>query len=413
MDVKRHLLVAIAVFSGCSVFVAGQTPSADVTQWRGPNRDGVVASFTAPATWPESLTQKWKIEVGTGYATPLLVGNRMYIFSRQGGDEVMSAINPDTGAVLWHTGYPVSFKMHQAAVKHGEGPKSTPVFAGGKLFSVGMTGVITAFDAATGKQLWQKPGSSVVPMFTTHAFSPVVDRGVVVFHVGGHNEGALTGFDVNTGEVKWRSGGEGPGYGSPIVADLGGTRQLITITQGKMVSVDIASGKALWERPFVSSNFTNSGTPILYGQTIIASGNSEPAVAINVTRKGDEWVTEKVWDNADSPTRFSNSVLVRDAVFGLSSRNAGQYFSVDAKTGKTLWLSEPRQATNAAILRAGDTVFSLQDDGTLVVFKGNPTAFEVAKRYKVADSETWAQPTIAGNRIFVKDVSNLTLWTLN
>ena len=113
------------------------------------------------------------------------------------------------------------------------------------------------------------------------------------------------------------------------------------------------------------------------------------------------------------PYRLSNSVLVGDAVFGLSSKNSGQYFSADAKTGKTLWTSEPRQAGNAAIVRAGDVVFSLQDDGQLVVFRGGPTSFEPVRRYTVADSETWTQPTIIGNRIFVKDVSKLALWTLN
>src|SRR4029453_12700819 len=104
----------------------------------------------------------------------------------QGGDEVMSALDAENGKVLWKVGYPISFTMNSSAARHGEGPKSTPVFANGKLYSIGMTGVVTAFDAATGKQLWQKPGSSVVPMYTSHSFSPVADRGLVIFHVGGH-----------------------------------------------------------------------------------------------------------------------------------------------------------------------------------------------------------------------------------
>ena len=82
-----------------------------------------------------------------------------------------------------------------------------------------MTGIVTACDAASGKQLWQKPGDPKnVPTFTTHAFSPVVDRGLVIFHLGGHNDGALTAFDVNDGSQKWSWTGDGPGYGSPIVA---------------------------------------------------------------------------------------------------------------------------------------------------------------------------------------------------
>src|SRR5205823_8992534 len=143
----------------------------------------------------------------------------------------MTALDAESGRVLWQTGYPAMFTMQSAAVRHGMGPKSTPAFSNGRLFSIGMTGIVTAFDAATGKQVWQKPGSANVPMYTSHAFSPLVDRGLVIFHVGGHEGGALTAFDVNTGEVKWSWPGDGPGYGSPVIAELGGTRQLVTNTQ--------------------------------------------------------------------------------------------------------------------------------------------------------------------------------------
>jgi outer membrane protein assembly factor BamB len=404
--------VAVVVV-GLSISVVGQNRSGDYTQWRGPNRDGGVATFTPPASWPEKLTQKWKVEAGLGYATPLVVGNRIYLFSRVGDEEVMSAMDPENGKVIWRTGSAASFTMHSAATKHGMGPKSTPVFADGKLFSIGMTGIIRAFDAATGKQLWQKPGSMPLPMFTSHSFSPLVDRGLVIFHTGGHMAGALTAFDVNTGAQKWSWAGDGPGYGSPVIAELGGTRQLVTITQGKLVSLDPAAGTLLWERPYVSANFTNAVTPVVYGQTLIVSGNGGPTVAYSVTKKNNEWDIATAWENADIPYRLSNSVLIGDTLFGLSSRNSGQYFSVDAKTGKTLWSSEPRQAGNAAIVKAGNLAFSLEDDGELVVFRSAAAGVEIVKKYTVAESETWTQPTLSGNRIFVKDVSNLTLWTVN
>jgi outer membrane protein assembly factor BamB len=385
----------------------------DWTQWRGPNRDGAIPSFTAPQTWPAQLTQRWKVEVGLGYATPIVVGDKVYMFARKGENEVMMALDAATGKQLWENSYPVSFTMQSATTRHGPGPKSTPVFANGRLYSIGMIGTVTAWDAATGKPVWRKEGNSGnVPMFTTHAFSPLIDRGLVIFHVGGHDKGALTAFDMNTGDEKWSWRGDGPGYGSPIFAELGGTRQIVTITQGKLIGIDPATGSLLWERPFVSSNFTNAMTPVLYEQSLIMS-NGGPMTAVAVRKQNNEWITETAWENADVPARFSNAVIVRDMLFGLSSRNSGQYYSVDAKTGKTLWTSQPRQAGNAAILKAGDLVFSLEDDGELVIFRPGASAFEAVQRYKLAETDTWTQPTISGNRIFVKDISTLTLWTLN
>jgi outer membrane protein assembly factor BamB len=410
MRTQQQIVLALMmlVLTGAA---AAQAP--DWSQWRGPNRDGAVRSFAEPKPWPDMLSQKWKVEVGSGYATPLAVGDRVYMFARQDENEVMSALESATGKVLWRTSYPASFTMQKAAARHGPGPKSTPVFSNGRLYSIGMTGVVTAYDAATGKQLWQKPGSTTVPMYTTHSFSPLVEKGVVIFHVGGHNEGALTAYDLNTGDVKWSWRGDGPGYGSPIVADFAGTRQIVTITQGKLVSVDAASGALLWERDFASPNFTNSITPIVYGQTLIVGSGSIPTTAISVTKQGNQWATATAWENADVPVRMSNGVIVRDMLFSMSTRNMGQYFSVDAKTGKTLWMSEGRQAGNAALVRAGDVVFSLEDDGDLVVFRGSPTSFDVVKRYKVAEGDTWTQPTISGSRIFVKDLTSLALWSLN
>jgi outer membrane protein assembly factor BamB len=169
MNRKRRLLVFACVSVGLATVAGADRALADLTQWRGPNRDGAVPSFREPAAWPEKLTQRWKVEVGLGYATPLLVAERIYLFTRQGEQETMLALSAADGKQLWKTGYPVQFTMHTAAARHAAGPKSTPVFANGKLYSIGMTGIVTAFDAATGRQLWQKPGSDIVPMYTTHA----------------------------------------------------------------------------------------------------------------------------------------------------------------------------------------------------------------------------------------------------
>jgi outer membrane protein assembly factor BamB len=250
-------------------------------------------------------------------------------------------------------------------------------------------------------------------MYTSHAFSPVVEGNQVIFYTGGHDKGALTAFDLNTGDVRWAWTGDGPGYGSPMIGTFGGTRQLVAITQGKLVGVDVSNGGLLWERPFVSANFTNSITPVVHGDLVIGWGHNGPMTAVRPARVNGRWAADMVWENPDLPGRMSNAVVMRDRMFGLTSRNAGQYYVLDPKTGRTLWTSEGRQARQAAIQSAGDLAFSLEDDGELVVMRVGATTAEPVRRYKLTDVETWTQPVISGNRVFVKDISSLMLWTLN
>ena len=183
----RTFLIGVAAVLGVASAVGGQGRPADWPQWRGPNRDGAVASFAEPKAWPEQLTRKWKVDVGIGYATPILIGNRVFVYSRRDDDETLTALEAETGKAIWQSKYPAPYTMHPAAVRHEKGPKSTPTFANGKLYTLGMSGIVTAFDAATGKQLWQKPASVPGPLYGT-AMSPLVDRGLVIVHVGSHNQ---------------------------------------------------------------------------------------------------------------------------------------------------------------------------------------------------------------------------------
>jgi outer membrane protein assembly factor BamB len=412
MTLKKAALVSIVAAWGLTGAAAGQS-AVDWPQWRGPNRDGTLATFAEPRSWPEQLTERWKVEVGTGYATPVVVGNRVYVFSREQENEVMRALDADSGNVVWKTSYAAPFKMNPATARHGPGPKSTPTYADGRLFTLGMSGIVTAFDAATGKQLWQKPAPAVGPMFHT-AQSALVDRGAVILHVGGHNQGALTAFDPATGAVKWTWNGDGPGYGSPIVAEIGGTRQVITFSQESLVGVDAANGRLLWRVPFESRAITNSITPLVYdGRLVIVSGQEKPLTAYAITKRNDQWSADVAWENPRLSLSFSNAVLVGDAVFSMSAMNSGQFFWADAKTGKTLWTSNPRQAGNAAIVRAGSLLLVLKDDAELMVARANPGTFEAIKTYTVASSATWPAPAVSGNRIFVKDISTVALWTVN
>lgn len=394
------------------LFVIGATAATaqDWPQWRGPNRDGR-ASFEAPGSWPSALEQQWQIEVGTGYATPLLVGDRIYMFSRQGDEEVMTALDAATGNQIWRTAYAAPFQMFSATAVHGPGPKSTPTYADGRIFAFGMTSLLTAFDAETGEQLWQLPEPSAQPMYHT-AMSPLVDGDAVIIHRGGPGDTALGAYDVDTGEVIWEWEGDSPAYGSPIVAEFGGTRQVITFTHQNMIGLARDDGRLLWRREFVTPSNTTAQTPIIHDDTVIQAGRENGFTAFRVVSGAGGWTTEDVWHTDEVSLHMTNGVVVDGVLYGLSHLNSGQYFGLDLGTGEVLWTSPGRQATNAAMVSAGNTVFSIQDNAEMVVLNASRTAFEPLQRYEIASSETWAQPAISGNRFFVKDVSRLTLWTL-
>src|SRR5688572_518191 len=202
-------------------------------QWRGPMRDGAVVAFAEPKAWPEQLKLKWKVKVGTGHSSPVVSGRRVYLHSRDGEQEVVRAVDLATGKQLWQDSYPVTYTVARAAAAHGKGPRATPAVANGKLYTFGITGILSSYDIKSGKLRWRKDTSSQFnnsfPDYGV-ASSPVVDRGLLIVNAGGHS-GALIAYNAETGEEKWSWKAESASYASPIVANLGGSRQVITVSQ--------------------------------------------------------------------------------------------------------------------------------------------------------------------------------------
>jgi outer membrane protein assembly factor BamB len=362
------------------------------------------------------LRQRWKINVGAGHSSPLVISSSVYLHSRQGEYEVVASYDLNTGKTIWQDKYPAAYTMNPAALGHGKGPKSTPVYNNGKLYVLGITGVLSSYDALKGKLLWRKDFAgrfkSTSPDFGT-ASSPIVDRGLLIAYVGGSDSGALIAFDAVTGEEKWSWNGDGPGYATPIITEIAGKRQIVTQSQQNIIGVWVDNGSLLWKIPFTTDYVQNIVTPIQYKDLLIFSGVNKGVFAVRVGWRSNRWVTETIWENKEVSMYMNSPLLAGDSLFGMSHKNKGQFFCLDAATGKTRWTSDPRQGENAAMLIAGDTIFSLTNDADLIITSAADRGAKVVKKYRVADKPTWSHPTIISKNILIKDETTLAVWSLD
>src|SRR5688572_20293189 len=181
----RRICLALLIVNFSLPAVQVQSPAA-WPQWRGPARDGVASAFTVPVTWPAQLTKKWSSTVGAGHSSPVVSGNRVVVHTRQGTREIVAAYDLQSGKQLWQDGVEAPYTMNPAATGHGPGPKSTPAIGYGRVFTLGISGIFSAHDLASGKLVWRKNAPMAPPEFGT-ASSPLVDGGLVFAFLGGTN----------------------------------------------------------------------------------------------------------------------------------------------------------------------------------------------------------------------------------
>jgi len=380
------------------------------SQWRGPNRDGKLSESLVPKTWPQSLTPVWQIEVGEGYASPVMGEELVFTHTRDGDMEVVSAVWLQDGKVAWQHTYPAPFTKNQYAVTRGKGPFATPTYHDGRLYTLGVNGLLLCLDAESGKVLWQssfKERVDTSKLFCGAAMSPLIAQDVCIVHVGDDIDGALMGHDPETGKILWRWTEQGPGYASPILVDIQQTQQMVTLTDEACVSVAPATGEVLWQVPFRDEWHENIVTPVAYGETIILSGVRKGTLAILPKKNEQGWTTEQLWLNDEVPMYMSSPVMMDGILFGLSSKRKGHFFSLAPETGKILWQSEGRDAKNAAFVVSGQSVFITTVDGELLVMKRNGSRLEEIRRYDVADRPVWTHPIILGDGVIIKDEVSL------
>lgn len=396
----------LGILTGLLVFVCS-AQAEDWNTWLGPRRDCSSSEKFEP--WKGNPKVEWKIPVGEGHSSPVVANGRVYLHTRVKGKEAeeLAAYDAATGKTAWTTSYPRG--PFQSVF--GFGPRGTPTVANGKIFTFGVTGILSCFNEADGKILWQHDTLTqfnAANLFFGASCSPLLYKDKVIVQVGGQGA-SLVAFNTGDGAVAWKSLNDKATYSSPILCDLMGATSLFALTQQGLVCLDPETGKQFWKYPLVDRLNESSTTPILLGETILASSVTFGSVGIKLD-EGRQYIQS--WKNGSLTCYFATPVPVgKDHVYmvtgGLLPPPESHLHCVDIKTGKILWTKKKVGQYHASLIKgANNRLLMLEDTGHLTLIEPDGKEYKELSRSKVC-AHTWAHPAAANARIFLRDDKDL------
>ena len=390
--------------------------AADWPQWRGPTRDGQIAG---PA-WPDKLDtnhlqQVWRVELGPSYSGPIVSADR--VFTTESKDkkfEVVTAFDRKTGKELWRAQWEGAMTVPFFAKSNGDWIRSTPALDGDRLYVSGMRDVLVCLDTASGTQRWRmdfvKELKSPEPDFG-FVCSPLVDGDAVYVQAGA----SVAKLDKLTGKLLWRSlqdkgGMWGSAFSSPVIATLGGQRQVIVQTREKLAGLSLADGKVLWEQPVEAFRGMNILTPIVFGDGVFTSAYGGKTHLFRVEQKDGKWSVSQAW--TDKVQGYMSTPVVVDGHAYQHAKNE-RIRCIDLKTGAEKWMTGESHGKYWSFVAQGDRILGLNQRGSLYLLRANNEKFEQLDKRKVSEGETWAHLAVAGDQIFIRELNALTVWRWN
>ncbi|MBI3404211.1 MAG: PQQ-like beta-propeller repeat protein [Acidobacteria bacterium] len=403
----RWLLTAILSFS----FFHSPLVAQDWPQWRGPTRDGVVPAKSFPSDFAFPGKKLWRVEIGEGYSSPVVSGGRAFVHSRRDAEEIVTAVDLVSGKMIWEGKYLAPFTKNQYASKMAKGPASTPLVAGKRLITFGITGIVSAWNTETGALLWRKDYSDSVDsskLFTGTAASPLFENGAVIIQVGSDiHGGRLLALEPAIGAERWVWRGAGPGYASPSVITVGGVGQIVICTEGSLEGIDPKSGGTLWSVPFPDEWHENIMTPVWTGTHLIVSGPRQGTHAYTLKYIAGKWIATEAWKNADVAMYMSTPAFADGILYGHSTKKKGQLFALDAATGMLKWATAGREGENASVFLTPNHVMFLSNSAKMIWVRRSAEKYDEVGRSEIADSETWATPAPLPDGMIVRDATSV------
>jgi outer membrane protein assembly factor BamB len=404
----KKLTLIISVIAILLCINTGNSFSQDWPQWRGTNRDSKVTGFKSPTSWPAELKQDWKVTVGSGDATPVLAGNKIYLNTRQGDQEAVLCLDAATGKELWKNTYAAMAVTGPSASQH-PGPRGTPALSNGKVVTFGASGILSCLDASTGKLLWRKDNpSNAFPAFFTGT-SPLITDEMCIVHVGKKDDGQVIAYDLTSGNEKWKWSGEGPSYSSPSVMTIEGKKLLIVITEKNIMALSLADGKSLWQIATpVQQRFYNCVSPYIDGQTIYFTGQGTGMKAIKVEKSANEYTTKELWNNTAVSAKWNTPILKDGFLYGFTDQK--RIYCLNATSGQTAWIDNAVTSDFSTIVDCGSVIVGLTSTDNVIVLKPDGKEYSEVAKYKVSDTPIYAYPVISGNSMYIKDAETLMMY---
>jgi outer membrane protein assembly factor BamB len=394
-----------------TVDLATETPN-DFPQFLGPARNNWLPEASFAASWDAKPPREvWRKPIGPGWSGFAVRNGFAVTLEQRGPDEWVSCYRVADGELMWHHAYPA---RHNNPLG-GLGPRAVPTIDQGKVYSQGATGVVCCLDGATGNMLWQDDLLARYGMSQSRSEqlvqwgrsgSPLIVDNMVIVPAGGDGEGkvrSLIAYDKESGNVVWEAGDDQISYASPILADIAGVKQVVSVNETTLAGYDPRDGRRLWTHEWHgnSSGDANVSQPFAVGtdQLFISKGYGLGCTLLKLTPEGDQFSVEVIWESRRSlKTKFTNVAIVGSHAYGL---NDGILECVDIETGKSKWKSG--RYGHGQVLAIGDQLLVLGESGELVLIAANSAKAEVRGKIQALTGKTWNNLCVTGNLLLVRN----------
>jgi outer membrane protein assembly factor BamB len=385
-------------------FLAG---GADWPQFRGPQRNGISPEKGLVQTWTKNGPPLvWEMEVGEGFSGPVVAGNRLILFHRVGDEDVVQCLDADTGKKRWKFKYATAY---QDEIGKGDGPRSAPVIAGKRVYTLGAQGQLHCLELDSGKKVWARSINddyNVKKNFFGVGTTPLVEGNLLLVNVGGKKAG-IVAFARDTGKEVWKATNAGASYSSPVAATIDGTRHVIFFTREGVVSLDPKEGTVRFQKRWRSRSAAsvNAATPVVVKDHVFISASYETgALLLKVSKDSakEVWKSDEVLSN-----HYETSIYHNGFLYGMDGRqeSGAQLRCVEFKTGKVRWTREGFGC--GSMLLADGKLIILTEAGDLVLLEPTPAAYREKARASILTDPCRAPIALANGRLYLRDNKKL------